>query len=327
MEGIGSIVDIVFIKVKMNRVLIAFLSVVVCIITTYSCKQANDSAFHGTVTITSDESLQPMVEQLCQGYVGTHADTKFNVNYLPEHLAIAKVLEDSSRLAFVTRELTTSEQNVFKTRGIRYSPQFIAIDGLALLTSRANEDSLITLKEVEGIFKGQIKNWSQLEGSQQTKDIVLVFDNANSSNLNFVMNKFGLTDLKGLQIFSAGSNKKVIDYVRQNPNALGFIGVNWISDGEVPLTAELSKGLRVLAVSDKEKPTRQDYYQPFQQNLRFGNYPLARKVYIISREMHAGLGSGLLNYIMRDVGSLIIEKCGLWPAKPFNREVILKKEI
>ena len=171
MEGIDSIVDIVFIKVKMNRVLIAFLSVVVCIITTYSCKQANDSAFHGTVTITSDESLQPMVEQLCQGYVGIHADTKFNVSYLPEHLAIAKVLEDSSRLAFVTRELTTSEQNVFKTRGIRYSPQFIAIDGLALLTSRANEDSLITLKEVEGIFKGQIKNWSQLEGSQQTKDI------------------------------------------------------------------------------------------------------------------------------------------------------------
>ena len=43
--------------------------------------------------------------------------------------------------------------------------------------------------------------------------------------------------------------------------------------------------------------------------------------------MHAGLGSGMVNYIMRDVGSLIIEKCGLWPAKPFNREVIIKKEI
>ncbi len=319
--------DIVFTKVKMNKSLGAFLGVMACFIFTYSCKQANDSAFHGTVTITSDESLGPMVEQLCQGYEGIHPGTKFNVAFAPEHLAIAKVLEDSSRLAFVTRELTASEQNVFKSRGIRYSPQFIAIDGLALLTSRTNQDSLITLREIEGIFKGRIKNWSQLAGSQQTKDIVLVFDNANSSNLNFVMNKFGLTDLKGLNIFSAGSNKKVIEYVRQNPNAIGFIGVNWISDGDVPLTAELSKGLRVLGVSDKDKPTNQDYFRPFQQDLRFRNYPLARKVYIISREMHAGLGSGLLNYIMRDVGSLIIEKCGLWPAKPFNREVILKKEI
>lgn len=314
-------------KRKMNKAFIAFLGVLACASLVSSCKQANDSAFHGTVTITADESLRPMVEQLCQGYEGIHAGTKFNIEFMPEHLAIGKMMEDSSRLAFVTRELTTSEQKVFKSRGIRYSPQFIAIDGLALLTNRSNGDSLITMNEVEGIFKGKIKTWSQLKGSQQTKDIVLVFDNANSSNLNFVMNKFGLTDLKGLQIFSAGSNKNVIEYVRQNPNALGFIGVNWISDGDVPLTAELSKGLRVLAISDKEKPTRQDYFQPFQQDLRFGNYPLARKVYIINREMHAGLGSGLLNYIMRDVGSLIIEKCGLWPAKPFNREVILKKEI
>jgi phosphate transport system substrate-binding protein len=293
----------------------------------FSCKQANDSAFHGTITIASDESLQPMVEQLCQAYQGIHTDTKFNIVFCPEQQAISQVLQDSIRLAFVTRELTLAEQNVFKKRGIKYNPQFVAIDGLALLTSRANLDSLITLKEIESVFKGKIKNWSQLEGSTQTKEIVLVFDNANSSNLNFVMAKFGLTDLKGLNIFSAGSNKKVIEYVRQNPNAIGFIGVNWISDGNVPLTAELSKGLRVMGVADKENPTKQDYFQPFQQDLRFRNYPLSRKIYVINREMHAGLGSGMVNYIMRDVGSLIIEKCGLWPAKPFNREVIIKKEI
>ena len=326
MEDIGFIVDIVITKSKMNRVV---LYCILALASTgiFSCKKANDSAFHGKVTFASDESLQPMVEQLCQAYTGIHPETSFKVIYCPEEQAAAFVMKDSARLAFITRELTANEQNIFKTKGIRYNPQFIAIDGVALLTSRSNADSLITLDELANVFKGKIKNWSQLQHGKQTKEIVLVFDNANSSNLNFIMKKFGLKDVKGLNIFSAGSNKKVIDYVRQNPNALGFIGVNWISDGNAPLTEVLSKGLRVMGVADKANPTNQDYFQPFQQDLRFRNYPLSRKIYVINREMHAGLGSGMVNYIMRDVGSLIIEKCGLWPAKPFNREVILKKDI
>ena len=76
-------------------------------------------------------------------------------------------------------------------------------------------DSLITLDELASVFKGKIKNWSQLKHGKQTKEIVLVFDNANSSNLNFIMKKFGLKDVKGLNIFSAGSNKKVIDYSKK----------------------------------------------------------------------------------------------------------------
>lgn len=318
--------DIIITKVKMSKP-IFFCLLVIVLGGLSSCTRPEDSTSYGNITITADESLQPMVEQLCQAYEAIHPETSFKVLYRPEQQATAAVLKDSSRLAFITRELTSDEQRMFTSKGIRYNPQYIATDGVALLTNRSNADSLITLEELSGIFKGKIKNWNQLKNGNQNSEIVLVFDNANSSNLNFIMKKFGLTDVKGLHIFSAGSNKKVIEYVRENPNALGFIGVNWISDGDVPLTAELSKGLRVMGVSEKVNPAKEDYFQPFQRDLKYKTYPLHRKVYVINREMHAGLGSGLVNYIMRDVGSLIIEKCGLWPTKPFNREVIIKKDI
>ncbi|MEZ4900929.1 MAG: substrate-binding domain-containing protein [Spirosomataceae bacterium] len=264
-----------------------------------SCKPAEDSTHHGKITVAADESLQPMVEQLCQAYKGIHPDTDFNVLFCSEEQAAQYVLSDSARLAFVTRELTANEQNIFKVKGIKYNPQFIATDGVALLINRANSDSLITLTELSKIFKGKSKTWGQLQGGNIESEIVLVFDNANSSNLNFIMRKFGLSDVKGLNIFSAGSNKKVIEYVRQTPNALGFIGVNWISDGDIPLTAELSEGLRVMGVAEKAANGEEIYYQPFQKDLRYKTYPLRRDVYVINREMHAGLGSGLLNYIMR----------------------------
>ncbi|MFN4146036.1 MAG: PstS family phosphate ABC transporter substrate-binding protein [Runella sp.] len=292
-----------------------------------SCSVPQDSSRFGKVTISADESLKPMLDQIYQAYEATYTETKFNVVYRPEQEAVMMMLQDSARVVFTTRELNEKEKNIFKQQGIRYNPQPIAIDGVALLVNKANTDTLITLKELSNIFKGKLNSWSELQGGNLKQKITLVFDNANSSNLNFIMAKFGITSLEGISVYSAGSNQKVIEYVSNTPHALGFIGVNWISDGDSPLAPKYAQQLKVVGLSEKNNPSKEDFYQPFQRDLGLRNYPLHRKVYAISREMHAGLGSGLVNYIMRDVGSLIIEKCGLWPTKPFNREVIIKKEI
>jgi phosphate transport system substrate-binding protein len=291
-----------------------------------SCSKKMDTAFEGTITISSDESLQPMLNQVYQAYEHTFPETHFRVLYKPQTEAIDLMLKDTAHVVFTTREFTQPEYKTLTDKGIRYNAQHIATDGVALIVSRRNADSLITVKELEGIFTGKITDWSQLKRTGRAGKIVLIFDNANASNLDYFVRKFNLKNVQHLNISATGSNEKVIEYVKTNVNALGFIGVSWISDGEAPLTASLSKGLQVLGVSEKENPTRADYYQPFQMNLRQKTYPLRRKVYAFSREMYSGLGNGLVNYIMRDVGGLVIEKCGLWPTKPFNREIILSKE-
>ncbi|GAB3910798.1 substrate-binding domain-containing protein [Larkinella knui] len=286
-----------------------------------------DNPTHGEISITADESLEPMVESIYKAYEGVYPNAKFNVTYKPEQQAVTAMVRDSARLVFSTRELTDNEKSVFTKRKIKYKSEFIAIDGIALIVGRQNPDSLITMPELNAIFQGQITRWEQLKKGAQKGPIVLVFDNNNSSNLNFALARFKVSDVSRIKIFTVNSNKQVIEYVRKNPTALGFIGVNWISDGDSPLAAQLSKNLRVMGVSDKANPTStDDYFQPFQKNLGLKLYPLRRNVYVISREAHSGLGSGLINYIIRDVGGLLIEKSGLWPAKPYNREVFLKKE-
>jgi phosphate transport system substrate-binding protein len=282
-----------------------------------------DSPAHGTISVVADESFRQLVDELTGTYAGIYPDTHFKVAYKPEQEAIAALLRDEARIAFTTRLLTPGEQAVLgktKLRGLNYK---IATDGVALITGKANTDSLITMANLRGIFARRIKTWSQLPGGNQSGPITLVFDNNGSSNLNFMLKTLGVTDVTGLRIFTTKSNREVIEYVRQNPTALGFIGVNWISDAEGPLSAQLSQYLRVMGVSAKDKPTRADYFQPFQKSVGLGDYPLTRPIYILSREAHAGLGGGLVNYILRDAGSLIIEKLGLWPAIPYNREVAI----
>ncbi|MCY7359936.1 MAG: substrate-binding domain-containing protein [Rudanella sp.] len=285
-----------------------------------------DTPSRGTITVVSDESFQPVVQQLTEAYSGIYADAKFNVVYRPEKEAIAMMLRDSARLVFCTRPLSKGEQAVLDQRKIVGKTELIATDGVALITGKSNTDSLMTMNELRGLFTGELKNWEQLKGGNQTGPVTLVFDNGNGSNIDLVLRTFKIKTIDGIRIFTAKSNREVITYVRENPRALGFIGVNWISDGDAALTAELSRDLRVLGISDKVNPTTiKDYFQPFQRSLGLQDYPLRRPLYIISREAHSGLGGGLINYLARDAGSLIVEKLGLWPARPYNREVYIQK--
>ena len=255
------------------------------------CKEEKklDSPSQGQITVAADESYQPLTEEITRTYQLLYPRTKFDLVFKPEREAIRLMLEDKARICIVSRRLTTNEQRGLDQHKIVGSATRIATDGVALIINKANTDSLMTMKEIEGLFKKQLTQWSQLTGGNRSAPITLVFDNPNSSNLDYMLTRFGVKVLDGLRITTANSNKGVIDYVRKNPDAIGFIGVNWISDGDGPLSAELSKDIRVVGLSQKENPgSRADYFQPFQQALGLKDYPLRRDVFIGSREAHPG---------------------------------------
>ena len=285
-----------------------------------------DNPSRGTITVAADESFLPLVTQLTSAYSGIYPNVCFNVVFKPEQEAINMMLRDSARIVFTTRKLTKNERLSLDEQKVKGATEKIATDGVALIINRANTDSLITMDELRAVFSGRTKQWSQLRGGNQRGPITLVFDNNNSSNLDYVLDTLNVTVVKNLRIFTTKSNREVIEFVRRNPSALGFIGVNWISDGDEPLSVDLARDLRVVGVSNKTNPVgRSDYFQPFQEDLGMQRYPLRRSVYILSRETHPGLGGGLINYIARDAGSLIVYKLGLWPAVRYNREVNLTK--
>ncbi|ADB41067.1 PstS family phosphate ABC transporter substrate-binding protein [Spirosoma linguale] len=313
----------------MSKLLLSIAGVLGLLAGLLSCgdgKPPLDNPSRGEIVVAADESFQPLVTQLTSAYSGIYPDAHFKVVFRPEQEAINMMLRDSARLVFATRILNSNERAILDQRKIKGATEKIATDGVALIINMANTDSLITMAELQTIFDGKTTQWGQLKGGNQNSPITLVFDNNNSSNLEFVLKTFNVKDVKRLRIFTTRSNREVIDFVRKNPSAIGFIGVNWISDGDEPLSVELAKDLRVMGVSSMVNPTkRDDYFQPFQEDLGMQRYPLRRPVYILSRETHPGLGGGLINYIARDAGSLIIGKLGLWPRIPYDRVINLTK--
>lgn len=284
----------------------AKIHIVILAVVLFGCtaetKKQTDTVAIGEISISADESLQPVVSALKGTFEGINRAAKINVIYKPEQESINLLLLDSARVAVITRDLSEKEQTTFREQKLKYRSLKVGIDAVALITNKKNNDTLITLPGLKELILGQKTN----------KQIVI--DNANSSNLNAVLAKLKITDFTKLHVTIANSNKGVIEYVKNNPNSIGLIGVNWISDGDDPASMGFLKTINIMGVAENNNAKSSEYYLPFEYNLYLKNYPLMRNIYMITKEARQGLGTGFINFSSHEKGQLIIQKTGILPA-------------
>ncbi|MBB6612925.1 substrate-binding domain-containing protein [Pontibacter sp. Tf4] len=274
-----------------------------------------DTPTSGKISISVDESFQPIIETQVSTFEGIYKYADITANYRPEGQVVKDLLNDSTRIAVLSRELTPEEKEVFDKKQLvpRYTK--IAIDAIAIIVNRNNPDSLLTLEQLRNVFDGKVKSWQQLNGKSNLKDITIVFDNNNSSTARYVKDSLTTNHTLPQNTFASDSHKALIDYVTQNENALGVIGVNWISDLDDTTAIGFQKRIKVVGISTDPAPlSTESYYQPYQAYIAQGKYPLLRYLYIISTEGRTGLGTGFAAYVAGDKGQRIILKSGLVPA-------------
>jgi phosphate transport system substrate-binding protein len=160
------------------------------------------------------------------------------------------------------------------------------------------------------------------EGKKNT-NIKLVFDYSSSSNLNYMIQKLGLKDVNNANIFAAEGNKDVVEYIKKNKNAIGFIGGNWISDIDDSKSQNFINSIHVVGISDSKTPDK--FYTPTTASLKARVYPFERKVILHTKKGY-GLTSAFIRFCCAYVGQLVVEKSGLLPFYIYKREIIIEKK-
>ncbi len=107
----------------------------------------------------------------------------------------------------------------------------IAYDALAFVLNPANPDTVFTVDQIRDLLTGKYAKWNQLNPKSKLGAVQVVFDNPLSGTLRYVKDSIiG----NGMPLTTAASavktNAEVINYVKQNKNAIGIIAANWISD-------------------------------------------------------------------------------------------------
>ncbi|MFZ2905135.1 MAG: substrate-binding domain-containing protein [Cyclobacteriaceae bacterium] len=268
-----------------------------------------DTTTSGSIKIAVDESLKPLLAAEVDAFQGIYKDAHIEAIYTSESDAIQLMLKDSVRLAVVTRKLTPDEQAELDKVKIQGRQMTVAKDGIALILHNDNRDTLFSWNQVHEIFEGKISKWDQINPSSGTAGIEIVFDHPNSGILRYLRDTLKNVTTIPSNFFAVESNEAVIDYVSKKKNAIGLIGVAWVSDAEDSTANHFLKSVRVAGISLKE-----DYHQPYQAYIAQKLYPLTREVVVISREARSGLGSGFLTFVASDKGQRVVLKAGLVPA-------------
>ncbi|MBC5994759.1 PstS family phosphate ABC transporter substrate-binding protein [Pontibacter cellulosilyticus] len=288
--------------------------------TLFSCggsdpKKELDTPTTGSINISIDESFQPIMETQVSTFEGIYKYADITAAYKPEGQVVQDLINDSVRVAVLSRILNAEEKAIFENRKLVPRETKIAIDAVALIVNRNNKDTLLTVDEIKDIFSGKVKTWKELDEESKLGDITIVFDNNNSSTARYVRDSLIAGKPLPPNTFASNSHKALIDYVNQNENAIGVIGVNWISDFDDSTVIGFMNQIKVVGVSRDPAPfTTGSYYQPYQAYIAQGEYPLRRYLYIISTEGRTGLGTGFASYVAGDKGQRIMLKSGLVPA-------------
>lgn len=298
-----------FNMINRSALLLALLAAAACNRAPKSTK--TDTPNEGRIRIAGDESFRAIINSTISTYEDAYKKTHFDTTFTSETEAIQMVLKDSARIAVSTRKFTDEEKKYFESKTIRPTEVLYAYDAVAVIVNTSNPDTVMSMQRLKAILAGEETTWKA--GSMKGQLIVPVLDDANSSNANWLRTKLGLSQFSRNSA-SAGRHAAVVQYVKNNPTAIGFIGVGLVSDVDNPKARAFRQDIRLVALSEKEPATDTNSYQPYQAYLKLNTYPLRREVYLLSGEYHTGLGTGFINWATSDKGQLIVLKSGLFPA-------------
>jgi phosphate transport system substrate-binding protein len=312
-------------NVKFIYWFISFCSLLVFFSCNQNQKQAlEDTPTSGRINISVDETFRPIVDTEINTFQSIYTYAKIQASYKSEGKVFEDLLNDSVNFIIATRDLNPQEKKHFEDIKIYPRVTKIAYDAVTFVTNNNNPDTLFSDDQVKKIITGEISTWNQLNPKSSHSPVQIVFDNNNSGTLRFLKEYAGNKNLSK-NSSAANSSEEVINYVSKNKNALGVLGVAWVTDRRDSTLMSFVNKIRVVEISPPDSSEgRGDYYKPYQAYIATKYYPLWRTVYIISSEARAGLATGFASFVAGDKGQRIILKSGLVPASQPVRLVELR---
>jgi phosphate transport system substrate-binding protein len=263
--------------------------------------QPKDTLTSGNIKISVDETYKPVMENQLKVFLARNPDAKITVEYKPESECFDDYFNDSTRVIFVTRELTPEEIKFAESKNIVSQSKPMARDAVAFITSKNIKNPNFKLADIK----------MMLQGKNNPKQYQFVFDNKGSSTVRYINDSILQGKKMGTNIFATHNCEEVIDYVANNDLAIGMIGVSWVANHADSVTETFLEKVNIAGIWP-DNDSMLDYKKPYQAYIGLKEYPCTRNFYFISKETWVGLGSGFNNYLCRD-GQLVFKQAKMFP--------------
>ncbi len=292
------------IKVKQFITGLILLLFLACNNTPDNKDKATDTPTKGTIHISVDESYKPVIEAQIKVFHSSYPDAHILVSYKPEVECFKDLQKDSTRMVIVAKGLTKNEINYYENK-LFFQPQFaiLAYDAVAVIVNIHSKDSVFTISQLKEILSGKKNSMAVMDGKNAT------------SSVRYLQDSILHGAAFGKNVVAANGSNAVIEAVKSNENAIGFVGLSWVGNIYETKQKEDLKKIRLALIECVKCIEKDIFAKPSQATITFGQYPLARPLFYILKENAAELGTGFVNFMSLERGQLIFRRAGIAPAK------------
>ena len=278
--------------------------------------------------VACDESFENIMEQEINVYGSIYPKEDVLAYYLPENACIDSIMAMGSvKAAVVSRPLTEQEVSYLRSNKKVVHQKKIAVDALAIIVNLANPVEIMSRKDIAEILSGDVTRWDQVEPCK-LGEIKVIFDHQGSSTVKYMRDSIMNGRPFGPNVSAVKTNPEVFKAVAENKNAMGVIGVSWVSSdmrGQEKSVEELAQAV------EKSDTTQLDFnadvkvlkirgndvvaaYKPYQAYIFDGSYPLYRSVYMISTAPGGTIAHRFYSFVTGFQGQKLIQMTGILPA-------------
>ena len=205
--------------------------------------------------------------------------------------------EKSTEIAMSSRAIKSKEQTNLSQKFGSVTEHPIALDALAIVTHPNNPIDNLTIDQIAKIFSGEITNWQEIGGNDQSISLFSRDDKSGTWDTfkSLVLKPFDKKLSENSARFE--SSNELVENVTNTPGALGFVGVAYVKKSKL-----LSVSVNTQSLGSK----------PSGYTIGTQKYPLSRKLYFYTTgEKLSPLASEFINFVSKNEGQKLAEQVGL----------------
>jgi len=216
---------------------------------------------------------------------------------------IASLIQGTAQVVQSSRAIEPVEIMEAQKNGITPKEFLVGYDGIAVIVNPGNTVQSLTIQQLADIFTGKITNWNMV-GGNDGKVVILSREVNSGTHVYFKEHVLNGGNTKGTVEFAPdalmmSSSQAIVDEVASNPNAVGYIGMGYIS-----------VNVKVVPIA---KDSSANPVTPNVENVKSNSYPISRPLYIYTKGEPEGMVKQFVDFVLSSEGQEIVKKDGFVP--------------
>lgn len=247
--------------------------------------QEETAALSGKITMNGSTSMEKVIKALNGAFTAKNPEVTMELNLTGSGTGIQEAMEGKTDIGNSSRNLKDTETGLEST--------IIGIDGIAIIVNNANVIENVTIEELEKIYAGEIKNWSELGGNDKA---IVVIGREDGSGTRDGFESIVMKNSEAQYAQELESTGSVISAVSTTDGAIGYASL-----------ANVDDSVKALKVND---------VYPTEATVKDGTFAVQRPFLCVVNETNTNeLVDAFLEFVLSDEGQQIVSGAGVVPVK------------